>query len=81
MRKTPLSRAVRAALLGAFMISAAAHADDTTSEKKKTTDLDNVVVTARSGTDTRTKAQTSYSITTIDEDRLRMQAPTSVTEP
>ncbi len=29
---------------------------------------------------TRTKAETSYSITTIDEDRLRMQAPTSVTE-
>jgi outer membrane receptor protein involved in Fe transport len=43
-------------------------------------DLDQVVVTARSGVDTRTKAETSYSITTIDEDRLRMQAPTSVTE-
>ena len=43
-------------------------------------DLDQVVVTARSGVDVRTKAQTSYSITTIDEDRLRMQAPTSVTE-
>ncbi|TCI09184.1 cyclic nucleotide-binding protein [Dyella soli] len=47
---------------------------------KTTKDLDQVVVTARSGVDERTKAQTSYSITTIDEDRLRMQAPTSVTE-
>jgi len=42
--------------------------------------LDPIVVTARSGTGERTKAETSYSITTIDEDRLRMQAPTSVTE-
>jgi outer membrane receptor protein involved in Fe transport len=47
---------------------------------KPTTTLDNVIVTGRSGVDERTKAQTSYSITTIDEDRLRMQAPTSVTE-
>ena len=46
----------------------------------KTKTLDTVVVTARSGVETRTKAETSYSITTIDEDRLRMQAPTSVTE-
>lgn len=42
--------------------------------------LKGLVVTARSGVETRTKAETSYSITTIDEDRLRMQAPTSVTE-
>ncbi|MFD0326137.1 TonB-dependent receptor [Lysobacter gummosus] len=43
-------------------------------------DLDKVVVTGRSGTRQRSKAETSYSITAIDEDRLRMQAPTSVTE-
>src|SRR6185437_13706083 len=47
---------------------------------EKAKNLDSVVVTARSGVETRTKAETSYSITTIDEDRLRMQAPTSVTE-
>ncbi|RDS79741.1 cyclic nucleotide-binding protein [Dyella monticola] len=47
---------------------------------KSTKDLDSVVVTARSGVDVRTRAQTSYSITTIDEDRLRMQAPTSVAD-
>ncbi|XRD91023.1 TonB-dependent receptor [Dyella nitratireducens] len=47
---------------------------------KTAKDLDRVVVTARSGVDVRTRAQTSYSITTIDEDRLRMQGPTSVTE-
>lgn len=47
---------------------------------KTAKDLERVVVTARSGVDVRTRAQTSYSITTIDEDRLRMQAPTSVAE-
>ncbi|RDD80843.1 TonB-dependent receptor [Dyella tabacisoli] len=51
---------------------------DPSSDKAK--NLDGIVVTARSGVDSRTKAETSYSITTIDEDRLRMQAPTSVTE-
>jgi outer membrane receptor protein involved in Fe transport len=51
-----------------------------TSGSKSAKDLASVVVTARSGVDVRTRAQTSYSITTIDEDRLRMQAPTSVTE-
>lgn len=79
MRSTPLARALRAALFGAFAVSAAAQAQDA-APQKKTTDLDNVVVTARSGVENRTKAETSYSITTIDEDRLRMQAPTSVTE-
>ncbi|UPG85529.1 TonB-dependent receptor plug domain-containing protein [Luteibacter aegosomatis] len=79
MRSTPLARALRGALFGAFAVSAAAQAQDA-APPKKATDLDDVVVTARSGVETRTKAETSYSITTIDEDRLRMQAPTSVTE-
>lgn len=43
-------------------------------------DLDKVVVTGRSGTRQRSKAETSYSITAIEEERLRLQAPTSVTE-
>ncbi|WP_267220956.1 TonB-dependent receptor [Dyella silvae] len=59
---------------------APANAASATNDGKSAKDLDQVVVTARSGVDVRTKAQTSYSITTIDEDRLRMQAPTSVTE-
>ncbi|MGN6481457.1 TonB-dependent receptor [Luteibacter sp.] len=79
MRHTQLCRALRTAIVAAFALSAVAHAQDA-EPQKKTTDLDNVVVTARSGVETRTKAETSYSITTIDEDRLRMQAPTSVTE-
>ena len=83
-----LRRAVRVALfvaVGAIALPAFAQdqstaPDNQAAPEKKATSLENVVVTARSGVDTRTKAETSYSITTIDEDRLRMQAPTSVTE-
>ncbi|WP_336966555.1 TonB-dependent receptor [Sphingobium aquiterrae] len=42
--------------------------------------LDEIIVTGRVGTGVRTKAETSYSVTRIDEQALRMQAPTSVTE-
>ena len=95
MRTSLISRSIGIALLGslALGIALSAQAQDSTatppdtataSTDKASTDkarnLDSVVVTARSGVATRTKAETSYSITTIDEDRLRMQAPTSVTE-
>jgi outer membrane receptor protein involved in Fe transport len=87
----PISHAVRLALFASVgLCSIALHAQDasapdndtkkTQAEKDKAKNLDSIVVTARSGVDVRTKAETSYSITTIDEDRLRMQAPTSVTE-
>lgn len=42
--------------------------------------LDEIIVTGRAGTGIRTKAETSYSVTNIDETSLRLQAPTSVTE-
>lgn len=42
--------------------------------------LDVVIVTGSAGTGKRTKAKASYSITTLNEQALRMQAPTSVTE-
>jgi outer membrane receptor protein involved in Fe transport len=41
---------------------------------------DVVVVTGSVGQGKHTKTQTSYSITTIGEEQLRLQAPTSVTE-
>lgn len=41
---------------------------------------DVVVVTGNVGQGQHTKTQTSYSITTIGEEQLRLQAPTSVTE-
>ncbi|WP_238149650.1 TonB-dependent receptor [Dyella jiangningensis] len=91
MHCRPISHAIRLALFASVSLcSIALHAQDASApdndtkkmqaDKDKAKNLDGIVVTARSGVDVRTKAETSYSITTIDEDRLRMQAPTSVTE-
>src|SRR5688500_16020614 len=44
------------------------------------TELDVLIVTDRAGTDFRTKAQTSYAITDISAEQLRMQAPMGVAE-
>lgn len=85
-----LSRAIRRALVSAAIVALAsplAHAQqastvqaDATAAASDAKQLDTVIVTGRSGTQQRSKAETSYSITSIDEDRLRLQAPTSVTE-
>jgi len=56
--------------------AAAASMGDTSSG----TGGDVIIVTGRAGTGKRTKAETSYSITNIGEEKLRLQAPTSVTE-
>src|SRR5277367_5959782 len=47
---------------------------------RSTADFDEVIVTGRAGVEQRTKEETSYSVTTIDQERLRLQGPTSVTE-
>ena len=64
--------------------SAIAQTSPSSNSNSKTTsevsNPDTVVVTGRAGSGLRTKINTSYSITTIDEEALRMQAPTSVTE-
>lgn len=39
-----------------------------------------IVVTGRAGAGNRTKLDTSYSVTTLDNDQIRSRAPTSVTE-
>jgi len=41
---------------------------------------DDIIVTGRAGTAQRSKAEMSYSVTRINEEALRLQAPTSVTE-
>ncbi|MBO9624076.1 MAG: TonB-dependent receptor [Sphingomonas sp.] len=41
---------------------------------------DDIVVTGRAGTGDRTRAEMSFSVTRIEEEKLRLQAPTSVTE-
>lgn len=50
------------------------------SQAEKGDDAESIIVTGRAGTGERTKAQMSYSVTRIDEEPLRLQAPTSVTE-
>jgi len=47
---------------------------------ESTADFKEVIVTGRAGIDERTKEETSYSVTTIDQKKLRQQGPTSVTE-
>src|SRR5581483_9797883 len=47
---------------------------------QSSSDIEEVIVTGRAGVEQRTKAQTSYSVTNIDQERLRLQGPTSVTE-
>lgn len=77
-----LAAAVSSILLVSFLVPASAFAQDAaaTSHGASARDLDTVIVTGRSGVGARTKAETSYSITNIEEEQLRMQAPTSVTE-
>lgn len=43
-------------------------------------EMQEVIVTGRAGVDERTKEETSYSVTTIDEQRMRLQGASSVTE-
>jgi outer membrane receptor protein involved in Fe transport len=49
-------------------------------ESQSAADFQEVIVTGRAGTEQRTKEETSYSVTTIDQKKLRLQGPTSVTE-
>ncbi|MBO0750399.1 MAG: TonB-dependent receptor plug domain-containing protein, partial [Porphyrobacter sp.] len=62
----------------------AAAADQPTADAANDSPTDqsgsDIIVTGRAGTGERTKAETSYSVTRIDEEKLRLQAPTSVTE-
>lgn len=48
--------------------------------KTEIEELDPIVVTGRAGTDFRTKAQTSYAITDISAEQLRLQAPMGLAE-
>src|SRR3569833_2980349 len=52
----------------------------TAQTSQSTADFKEVIVTGRAGIEERTKEETSYSVTTIDQKKLRQQGPTSVTE-
>ncbi len=83
-QSTPMSHVLRTALfttlassLGSTGLSAQnappASADDPI-------EMSHVVVTGRAGLDFRTKAQTSYAITDVSGEQLRLQAPIGVAE-
>ena len=80
--KSVLLATVAAVALGHAGAAFAQGATQNTAPEAQATAADNaeVVVTGRSGTGKRRKSDTSYSITTINEEDLRLQAPTSVTE-
>lgn len=82
MQSSLIARAIRAAYAsGAALVTLTAlplHAQEAPATAAVATPSDVVVVTGTAAKHTKVKA--SYSITTIDEDHLRMQAPTSVTE-
>lgn len=89
MSHTIIARAIRAAFQGGaaaalFTVvtlpSHAQQASNADSAADAVAPGDVVIVTGSSGTGKRTKTKASYSISTIGEDALRMQAPTSVTE-
>ena len=84
-----IARAVRAAFQGgtaalltlaALPLHARQAAPDAAPAATPAAPADVVIVTGSAGTGKRTKVKASYSVTTINEDTLRMQAPTSVTE-
>jgi catecholate siderophore receptor len=88
--KTPLISTnviviIAGALLGAPLFGQAVTPGNTPATNNRpatdgTVELDVVVVTGRAGTDFRTKAQTSYAITDISSEQLRIQAPMGVAE-
>ncbi len=75
--KSVLLATVAAVALGH---AGAAFAQEATTAQAATSDNAEVIVTGRAGTGKRLKSETSYSITNIGEEALRLQAPTSVTE-
>jgi len=70
--KSILFAAAAACALGAASSALAADADAAV--------VDEVVVTGRAGSEAQRKVEASYAITTLSEEKLRLQAPMSVAE-
>jgi outer membrane receptor protein involved in Fe transport len=66
-----------AAAAGALSFAVSARADDAPAAAAS---LDELVVTARAGSQAQSKVQASYAITTVSEEKLRLQSPPSVAE-
>ena len=74
----PIRIAVAALLVSCSTQALAQTAADPAPSEEATGD--EIIVTGRAGAGERTKAETSYAVTTIDNDMLRSRAPSSVTE-
>ncbi len=84
-RSCRLRTSLISALLGLVAATPALAAEAAPpSTQRETTDdivrLDNYVVTGRAGTEFRTKAETSYALTDVSAEQLRLQAPIGVAE-
>ncbi|PTY07151.1 cyclic nucleotide-binding protein [Opitutaceae bacterium EW11] len=73
-----------ARLLAAALCAGTAFAEESATNdseaQRDVVNLDRVVVTGRAGTGVRTKAETSYAITDLSHEQLRLQAPMGVAE-
>ena len=68
------------ALAMATELSAQTPGSAATAAPDDTHEMDRFVVTGRAGIDFRTKAQTSYALTDVSGEQLRLQAPIGVAE-
>lgn len=72
-------RAYTLLVLGTTAFASGAHAQDPGTQRSGD-EVETVVVTGRAGAEDRRKVETSYSITTIDNEALRMDAPLGVAD-
>jgi outer membrane receptor protein involved in Fe transport len=69
---------MKAVLFAAAAVSALAFAQPTLAAEPS--EVEELVVTGRAGTEAQRKVEASYAITTVSEEKLRLQAPMSVAE-
>lgn len=73
-------RVRRLAFALAIVVPGIALAQDTQSPSTEAVELDRIVVTGRAGVEVRRKVETSYAVTTLGEEELRMDAPLGVAD-
>ncbi|WP_269713843.1 TonB-dependent receptor [Caulobacter sp. NIBR2454] len=69
-----------AALLFSSALVSPAFAADAAGDADAASTIDEIIVTARAGSEARTRLDTSYAVTTVNEETLRMRAPMSVAD-
>lgn len=81
MSKHTMARRLGAtAFLFTTALVSPAFAADAAAEAEAPSTIDEIIVTARAGSEARTRLDTSYAVTTVNEETLRMRAPMSVAD-